>query len=155
MLFRSAHPTPDAGRYVLQTLNPKSLDASFVAMAHLEIVDRVAAPKDENATYNLAFYDNQETATSLPDVQLDCLEFRYLACPKNPSESLIPDYAIPDSSGLLALTPDTGLDDDDFLYAVVGEAVGIFGASSNSKIQLGPSSNATGLLGRSLARCAT
>lgn len=128
-----AHPTSTSGRYVLQTLNPKSLDASFVALTHLEVVNRVAEPKDENSTYTAAFYDNLEIATSLPDVKLDCLEFRYLA---GNSPSLIPDYATPDSSGILTLTPDNGSDNDDFLYAVVGEAVGIFGASSSGKIQL-------------------
>ncbi|MFM7144507.1 MAG: hypothetical protein ACKO2K_21600 [Alphaproteobacteria bacterium] len=127
------HPTSSAGRYVLQTLNPKTLDASFVALTHLQIVDRVAEPKDENATYTAAFYDNLEIATSLPDIKLDCLEFRYLA---GNTPSLIPDYATPDSSGILTLTPDTGSDDNDFLYAVVGEAVGVFGASSSGKVQL-------------------
>jgi len=127
------HPTTDGGRYVLQTLNPKTLDASFVVLAHLEVQDRVARPDDENGTYTAAYYDNLEIATSLPDIDLDCLEFRRLA---GSDSSLIPDYATPDSSGILALTPDTGRDNDDFLYAVVGEAVGLFGASSSGKVQL-------------------
>ncbi len=127
------HPTTGSGRYVLQTLNPNTLDASFVVLAHLEIVGRVAEPKDENADYLAAFYDNLEVQTSLPNVELDCLEFRRFA---GSDTSLIPDYATPNSSGILALTPDTASDNNDFVYAVVGEAVGIFGASSSAKIQL-------------------
>ncbi|MFM7140954.1 MAG: hypothetical protein ACKO2K_03450, partial [Alphaproteobacteria bacterium] len=63
-----AGPIPGNGRYVLQTLSPKSVDASLAVFAWLGLdSNRVAVPLDENATFYDTYYDNLEIATSLPD----------------------------------------------------------------------------------------
>ena len=41
--------------------------------------------------------------------------------------------AIAQKSGIVRLVPVSGLGDDDYLYGVVGEAIGPFGASSSVK----------------------
>lgn len=127
------HPTSDRGRYVLQTLNPSTLDASFVVMAWLTVIDGVAEPIDENTDFYTTYYDNLEVATSLPDVAMDCLEFSNLAGGTSP---LIPDFVKPTSSGILALAPTKRDDRDGYLFAVVGQAVGVFGGSSHAKVQI-------------------
>ncbi|MBU6283729.1 hypothetical protein KGQ64_15925, partial [bacterium] len=139
-------PLPGSGRYVLQTLSPKSVDASLAVFGWLKVgSDRVAIPADENATFYDTYYDNMEVATSLPDVSIDCVSFRSLTGGEDPlipdyvkpEGLLVPSYVVPASSGFLALTP-TGSADfaDRYLFSFIGQAVGGFGASSHGKVQL-------------------
>ncbi|MFM8408779.1 MAG: hypothetical protein ACKOCT_00745, partial [Alphaproteobacteria bacterium] len=144
-------PLPGSGRYVLQTLSPKSVDASLAVFAWLKVgSDRVAIPADENATFYDTYYDNLEIATSLPDVTIDCVSFRSLAGGENslipdyvkPDGLLLPSYVVPASSGFLSLTPTSSGTSGKFapggryLFSFIGQAVGGFGASSHAKVQL-------------------
>jgi len=142
-----AGPAPGSGRYVLQTLSPKSVDASLAVFAWMGIAaNRTAVPIDENATFYDTYYDNLEIATSLPDVSIDCVAFRSLTGGESPlipdyvtpEGLLLPSYVVPASSGFLSLapTPATGRLGDRYLFSFIGQAVGGFGASSHAKVQL-------------------
>lgn len=128
---------PDApdtdGRYVMQALNPRGVDASLVVLGWLTVdKNGLVLPSDENRKFYSNFYDNLEVATSLPDVTVDCVDFRTIY---GGSDSLIPSFVTPNSGGILALTPQKDTESE-YLFAIVGQAVRTFGESSRAKVQL-------------------
>lgn len=117
------------GRYVLQALNPQAVDASLVVLGWLATSGNVVVPSKRSHRLFTTFHDTLEVATSLPDVQLDSIDFRSLSGPN----ALIPDFVTVSTSGLLSLDP---LEDygNELLFAIVGQAVGTYGESSRAKI---------------------
>lgn len=75
-------------RYALQALNPESVDASLVILAQLAETTTIVTPTGSQK-YFATFYDNEETATSLPDVTVGCPKFRTITDGTDP---LIPDF---------------------------------------------------------------
>lgn len=124
----------DVDRYALQTLNPEPDDVvSLVILGHLIEADSIVKPTTTQARFFASFYDTLEVNTSLPDVVVGCPVFRPIA--KGPT-ALIPDFVSISSSGILSLTPQPRLDDDSYLFGIVGQALGTFGASSHVKVEL-------------------
>ena len=139
-------PEAGLGRYVLQTLSPNSVDASLVVLGWLGVnSDGVAVPLVENPRFYNNYFVNLEVSTSLPDVTVNCVDFRSLTGGANPlipdyvrpDGTLLPSYIVPASSGFLALTPVSGeaTDRGRYLFAFTGQAVGGYGAASHAKIQ--------------------
>jgi len=123
----------DVDRFVLQGLNPESVDASLVVLTHLVETSTIVTPSSSNSRFFASFYDNLEVNTSLPDVQVGCPVFRPIV---GGTTALIPDFVTVASSGVLSLVPTPGLDDSNYLFGIIGQAVGTFGASSRVKVDL-------------------
>jgi hypothetical protein len=123
----------DVDRYAIQTLNPDSVDASLVVLSHLTEANTIVRPAAANARFFASFYDNLEVPTSLPDVQVGCPVFRTIVGGTTP---LIPDFVTVASSGILSLVPEPSLSDSNYLFGIIGQAVGSFGASSRIKVDL-------------------
>jgi hypothetical protein len=123
----------DVDRFALQAINPETVDASLVILAHLAENGPIVTPTSSQARFFASFYDNLEVNTSLPDVTVGCPIFRTIVGGGQP---LIPDFVTVASSGILSLTPTPLLDDDTYLFGIVGQAVGTFGASSRIKVDI-------------------
>jgi hypothetical protein len=83
-----------------------------------------------NAALNLStsFIDNFEVQTSLPDIAIGCAEFF------STQPDVIPGNVLLNSSGMVRLVPLSGVNANNYLYGVVGQAVGEFGASTSLKV---------------------
>src|SRR5262249_31190862 len=123
----------DVDRFALQAINPETVDASLVILAQLAETDTIVRPTSTQKRYFASFYDNLEVNTSLPDVTVGCPIFRTIVGGAQP---LIPDFVTVASSGILSLDPTPALDDTAYLFGIVGQAVGTFGASSRLKVDL-------------------
>jgi hypothetical protein len=124
----------DVDRYAIQTLNPEPDDVvSLVILAHLAEDDSIVRPTATQARFFASFYDSLEVNTSLPDVVVGCPIFRPIA---HGATALIPDFVTVSSAGILSLTPQPSLDDDSYLFGIVGQALGSFGASSRIKVDI-------------------
>jgi hypothetical protein len=123
----------DVDRFALQAINPEAVDASLVILAHLAEVGGIVSPTTTQARFFASFYDNLEVNTSLPDVTVGCPVFRTIVGGGTP---LIPNFVTVASSGILSLNPDPNLSDTTYLFGIVGQAVGSFGASSRVKVDL-------------------
>lgn len=115
-------------RFALQVFDPGSTEASVAVLAHLRGFESgPVEPVNDPLTFSTTFTDNLEVSVSLPDVSVGCVKFVPLA------PGLIPDTISTNSSGLFTLR---ALDDgaeDDALFALVGQAVGRYGAVSSLK----------------------
>lgn len=68
---------PSGDRYVMQLLNPSTVESSLVVMAWLQVnADGVATPVSAGRAYYATFYDKVESATSLPNIGVGCTTFR-------------------------------------------------------------------------------
>ena len=119
----------DVNRYALQTLNPEDLEATLVVLAQLTEADSIVTPAGSQK-YFASFYDNVETATSLPDVQVGCPAYRTVTGGTAP---LIPDFVTVASSGIISLDPSPNIGQNQYLFGIIGQAVGTFGASARVK----------------------
>lgn len=127
----------------IQTFRPESLNLSAVVLLDLveqagsgPVRDIEVGPRTGGTTMNAVYYDNTETATSLPDVRVRCAEFNTLV----PGDgNLIPNSVRGLSAGLFRLShfePEIGRGTGHFVYAVYGQAVGQFGAGANGKYRV-------------------
>lgn len=124
----------DVDRYALQTLNPEPEEVvSLVILGHLTEADGIVKPTSSQARFFASFYDSLEVNTSLPDVVVGCPVFRPIA---KGTTALIPDFVTVSSAGILSLTPEPSLSDSSYLFGIVGQALGTFGASSRIKVDL-------------------
>ncbi|MFM7141264.1 MAG: hypothetical protein ACKO2K_05025 [Alphaproteobacteria bacterium] len=128
-------PSGDVTRYVLQTLNPTTapgVEAGSLVITSWLTIDKngLAVPSDEGEEFWLTHHDNLEIATSLPDVTVGCVEFNTIASAGK--QPLIPNYVTINSSGILSMWPKEP--SDGFLFGLIGQAIGNFGASSRAKI---------------------
>lgn len=145
--------SPDAATGFLDflTFNPSNLDASLALAISVQeqkgngIWGAVELGPLSGVRANVNYYDNQEIATSLPDVTLNCATFA-TARPGQPN-SLVPPTVTIDSSGFFNLVnitykavpvvgPDIAVGGDTFVYGVHGQAVGRFGGSHNAKYEV-------------------
>jgi hypothetical protein len=115
-------------RFDIPVFNPNTVDVSAVFLTHLEEQSTgPVVPDNSSLRFATHFIDNLEVPTSLPDTTVGCVLVTDL------QPGLIPDTITIDSSGIVRLVPVSGLGDDDYLWGVVGEAIGPFGASSSVK----------------------
>ena len=132
-------PTGNVRRYVLQALNPQpvpGVETESLVITSWLIIDKngLAVPSDDGKQFWMTHHDNLEIATSLPDVEVGCVEFNSIASAGK--QPLVPNYVQINSSGILSLWPKEA--SDGYLFAIVGQAVGQFGASSRAKIEFEP-----------------
>ncbi len=127
----------------IQTFRPDSLDLSAVILLSLKEHAGSGAtsfvevgPNNKTITTSVTYYDNTETATSLPDAEVNCAEFNTLT---PGTGNLIPGTVSGLSAGIFRMgsfEPNIGGDTGRWIYAVYGQAVGRFGAGSNGKYRV-------------------
>lgn len=124
--------------YNLQVFDPTSVEASVVVLSHLrEPVTGQVEPNPANIRFATTFYDIYEVPTSLPDVNAGCVKFATISTPAGGPTGLIPPTVTVSTSGFIQLIPVAGYGANDYVYGIVGQAVGPFGASSSAKVTLG------------------
>ncbi len=70
-------PFGEVDRYAFQILNPTSVKDSLVVTSWLQVgSEGVATPTSGGRSFFTTFYDNVESATSLPNVRVGCADFR-------------------------------------------------------------------------------
>jgi hypothetical protein len=124
----------DIGRFHIQTLNPSTVDASLVVLAQLKeqsVGQVIPTPASSSQTYSTTYYDTIESPTSLPDTKVSCTVFTTI------ENGMIPSFVDVPSAGIIALSPTPALSSETYLFGIVGQAVGSFGASSYLKIDFG------------------
>jgi hypothetical protein len=118
----------------IQTFNPESVDASLVFLSHLRAqTDDNVIPNNSAITFSTTFYDTLEVNTSLPDTSVGCALFTSI---KGGDPALIPANVSVSSSGFVRLIPISSISSSDYVYGIVGQAIGTFGASSSVKTEL-------------------
>jgi len=126
----------------LQTFAPGSLNLSAAILLNLR-EDAGWGPTSSEVgpgssiSADLVYYDNTETATSLPGVSIGCARFSSLQ--PGADGSLIPSSFSGLTAGVLRMSgfePNIGGNTGRFVYAVYGQAVGQFGAGSNGKYRI-------------------
>ena len=131
-------PDGTTGYLALQSYNPNTTtDAQVVLLSLQEATGLLAGeigPGSKRVTASSTFYDNLETAISLPDVGLGCAWFGAFAGATN---ALIPDYVSVTSSGFLKMRAIRAGGEpvgyETWVLAFVGEAVDRFGGSWSGK----------------------
>jgi len=138
-------PEGDVREIDVQTFRPDSLNLSAVVLLNLEekagwgpTQGVEVGPNSSTLRSDLTYYDNTETATSLPGVSIGCAEFASLI--PGADGSIIPGSFSGLTAGILRMSgfePNgIGGDTGQFLYVVYGQAVGQFGAGSNGKYRI-------------------
>jgi len=130
---------PESGlvnSYNIQVFDPTSVQASVVVLSHLreQAVGQVE-PNPANIRFFTHFYDTLEIPTSLPDQTVGCVKFTTISS-EGGVAGLIPDTVDVTTSGFIRLDPAAGFGANDYLYGIIGQAVGPYGASSSAKVDL-------------------
>lgn len=141
-------PDEFVDRIYIQTLNPTSLsddEVIFIAVAENggQYAGEPGPIKKSTVTSSAAFFDANETRTSINDIAIGCAKFGTF---KPGKESLFSDVLSVDSSGYLQLDqpivvstdPNTApapLGVDTFIYAMHGMALGSFGVINDGKFE--------------------
>jgi len=124
------------GSFGVQTFDPTSVDSSVVVLSHLR--EQSAGPVEpSNAAIRFAttFLDINEIPTSLPDQTAGCVKFTTISS-SDTVAGLIPTTVDITTSGVIRLDPIAGFGPTDYLYGIIGQAVGQFGASTSAKVTL-------------------
>jgi hypothetical protein len=142
-------PDGNQGFLSLQTFNPETIEESVVILIALEenagTLAGEVGPIGSDVVANVAFFDNIETRTSLPDTAISCTLFSS-AVPSD-SGSLVPGTVTLDSSGVVQLTnikvgstpvgdADGVAGNDTWLYGFHGQAIAMYAASSSGKYEV-------------------
>jgi hypothetical protein len=118
----------------IQVFDPTSVEASVVVLSHLrEQSAGQVEPNPANIRFGTTFYDINEIPTSLPDQTAGCVKFTTISS-EGTTAGLIPPTVDVTTSGVIRLDPISGFGSTDYLYGIVGQAVGPFGASSSAKV---------------------
>jgi hypothetical protein len=130
-------PSEIVDSYNIEVFDPTSVESSVVILSHLgqQSVGQVE-PKSAPIRFATTFYDTLEIPTSLPDQTAGCVKFTQVASTDDIS-GLIPDNVTVTTSGIIRLHPLSGFGPNDYLYSIVGQAVGPYGASTSAKVKLG------------------
>lgn len=135
--------SPDGtGGLRIQTVAPGSTTSSMVFLLPLAegagLWPGELGPDPRTVTARATFHDHLEVATSLPDVAISCARFAPIAGGEG---ALLPAGAVLDSSGVLRLhdlrSGDAPVGVTTWVYGLVGEAVGRYGASWSAKYDFG------------------
>jgi len=143
----------------IQTFNPQSLADSEVIVMTAEVgagngrfleseigpIQR-DRPDGDHVCCNVSFTDNLEITTSLPDLCFQCVGFNPISALQAEAGevSIIPPNTTVESPGFLTFSncetvtadgvvDELGIDFDQFLFAVHGQAIGAFGAAIHGK----------------------
>jgi len=156
--------------FYVPTFNPASLQDSEVIFITVEFsefsgngdfealeIGPVSSQGSPKACCDAAYIDNLEVRTSLPDVCFDCVGFAPISdnVAEEGETSLIPPTIAATTSGVLELTNCTALDpthdtsdlldlgdnDEQFIFAFHGQAVGPFGTVVKGKYSGGLETN--------------
>ena len=92
-------------------------------------------PNPASIRFATTFLDINEIPTSLPDQTAGCVKFTTISSSAD-AAGLIPLTVDVTTSGLIRLDPIAGFGPRDYVYGIVGQAVGPFGASSSAKVTL-------------------
>ena len=123
--------------YNIQVFDPTSVEASVVVLSHLrEQSAGQVEPNPAAIRFGTTFYDINEIPTSLPDQTAGCVKFTTISS-DGAANGLIPPTVDVTTSGIIRLDPISGFGANDYLYGIVGQAVGQFGASSSAKVAAG------------------
>lgn len=121
--------------YNIEVFDPTSVEASVVVLSHLrEQATGQVEPNSAPIRFATTFLDINEIPTSLPDQTAGCVKFTQIAADTN---TLIPPTVSVTTSGVIRLHPISGFGPNDYLYSIVGQAVGPYGESSSAKVKLG------------------
>ena len=121
--------------YNIEVFDPTSVEASVVVLSHLkEQSTGQVEPSSTPIRFATTFLDINEIPTSLPDQTAGCVKFTQISADTN---TLIPPTVDVTTSGVIRLHPVSGFGPNDYLYSIVGQAVGPFGESSSAKIKFG------------------
>jgi len=131
---------PDSGivdAYNIQAFDPTSVEASTVVLSHLreQAVGQVE-PSNASIRFATTFLDTLEIPTSLPDQTVGCVKFTTVTTPAGGPTGLIPPTVDVTTSGVIRLDPISGFGPNDYLYGIIGQAVGQYGASTSAKVTL-------------------
>lgn len=127
----------DVDAYHIQVFDPTTVEASVVALSHLrEQASGQVEPSAAAIRFATTFYDNLEIPTSLPDQTVNCVKFVPISSTPGGPAGLIPASVSVTTSGTIRLDPISGFGPNDYLYGIVGQAVGPFGASTSAKVTL-------------------
>lgn len=123
------------GAYHIQTFDPTSVEASVVVLSHLrEFGSGPVEPVNNVIRFATTFLDTLEISTSLPDQTVGCVKFTTVTTPSGGPTGLIPPTIDVTTSGAIRLDPVSGFGPNDYLYGIIGQAVGPYGASQNAKV---------------------
>lgn len=121
--------------YNIEVFDPTSVEASVVVLSHLsEFAKGPVEPNNAAIRFATTFLDINEIPTSLPDQTAGCVKFTQISADTN---TLIPPTVSVTTSGVIRLHPISGFGPNDYLYSIVGQAVGQFGESSSAKVKFG------------------
>jgi hypothetical protein len=130
---------PDAsvvGAFDIQTFDPTAVNASVVVLSHLRQQSTgPVTPNSSSIRFATTFLDTLEIPTSLPDQTAGCVKFTQVESTAD-TPGLIPTTVSITTSGLFRLSPIAGFGPGDYLYGIIGQAVGQFGASTSAKVTL-------------------
>jgi len=131
---------PDSGivgSYNIQAFDPTSVEASVVILSHLrEQSSGQVEPSNAAIRFSTTFLDTLEIPTSLPDQTVGCVKFTTVTTPAGGPAGLIPPTVSVTTSGVIRLDPVSGFGAADYLYGIIGQAVGPYGASTSAKVTL-------------------
>ncbi|MFN8600492.1 MAG: hypothetical protein U0842_08455 [Candidatus Binatia bacterium] len=128
-------PSNGIASFDLEIFDPTSVDASVVVLSHLrEQTAGQVIPSKDKLRFATKFYDTLEIPTSLPEQETGCVRFTQISS-EGENVGLIPENVDVTTSGIISLHPVSGFGsgDRDYLYSIVGQAVGRFGASGSAK----------------------
>jgi hypothetical protein len=142
-------PDPEiinSGGLYIPSFNPQDLTDSVVIVLPVEFPGGSGVfegseigPLSRSVSCDTAFIDNLEIPTSLPDLTFRCATFKPIAAELagEDENAIVPPTVAIVSSGLIHLTNcETSrgpLNQDQFLFAFHGQAVGPFGTSATAK----------------------
>lgn len=130
-------PSESVDSFNIDVFDPTDVEASVVVLSHLtEQTTGPVEPKSAALKFATTFYDTGENPTSLPDQTAGCVKFTRIAA-TDTVPGLIPNNVTVTSPGIIRLHPIPALGSKDYLYSIVGQAVGQFGASSSAKVRFG------------------
>ncbi len=127
------------GFLAVQTLAPDALtDSQVILMAVRERTGKLPGeigPIGTTVTADATFYDNLESATSLPDVEIGCVKFGSMI--PGAAGGLVPDFVSISTAGFFEMT-DVAVGGDPvggttWVYGFHGQSLASFGAASAAK----------------------
>jgi hypothetical protein len=130
-------PSEIVDSYNIEVFDPTSVENSLVVLSHLrEFATGQVEPNSTAIRFATTFYDINEIRTSLPDQTAGCVKFAQISSDAD-TTGLIPPTVSVTTSGIIRLHPLTNFGPNDYLYSIVGQAVGPFGASTSAKVKFG------------------
>ncbi len=130
-------PSEIVDSFNIEIFDPTSVESSVVVLSHLaEQSKGQVEPKAAPIRFATTFYDNLEIPTSRPEQTAPCVKVTQVSSTDTVA-GLIPANVSVTTSGIIRLHPISGFGPNDYLYSIVGQAVGQYGASTSAKVKFG------------------